>query len=313
MDIAWPLYGHDYAQQEFLDAFESGKLHHAWLVEGPKGIGKARLALRCGAFLLGARGAEGAVMDALEDDPVVRKCLAEGHPDLRIITRQANDKGKLKQDIAVDQVRELSHFFSLKPAMGGWRVGIIDAVDELNANGANALLKTLEEPPPQSVIFLISHKTRAMLPTIKSRARKLSLGQLSEEDVAKAVAGAENEAAANKLARGRPGLGLELATQSSLVASNAAKALLRALPRPSRAATTAVIQSASVDASAYQAFLHEVYDWLTAQSEDVPGFAETWLAVARLAGEATELNMERAQTVAKVLALLAQRPAEVSA
>ena len=232
MSIAWPLYGHDTAEASFLASATTGKLHHGWLIEGPSGIGKATMANRLAAYMLGARGREAAPLDADSSDPVARTCLTGAHPDLRVVHRELNDKGKLRQDISVDQVRELIQFFSLKPAQGGWRVGIIDSLDELNRNGANALLKTLEEPPEHSILFLVNHGTTPILPTIRSRCRVLRVSALGDEDTKRALETATAPAEAASLSKGRPGLGVQLSTPAGLAASHAAKVLLRSLPRP---------------------------------------------------------------------------------
>ena len=129
---ALPLYGHRAVQAEFLSAVESQRLHHAWIIEGPSGIGKARFATRLASILLGAVATPDDPAGATADDPVMQKVLSAGHPDLKHVERQLNDKGNLKQDIAVEQIRELNAFFSLKPAMGGWRIGILDSLDEMN-------------------------------------------------------------------------------------------------------------------------------------------------------------------------------------
>jgi DNA polymerase-3 subunit delta' len=306
MSIAWPLYGHDAAQQHFLDAFASGRLHHAWLIEGAEGIGKATLARRLGAYLLGARGPSGAPLDADEQDPIVQACLAEGHPDLRYIDRELNDRGKIRQDITVAQIRDLSHFFELKAAQGGWRVGIIDSLDELNPNGANAILKTLEEPPANCALFLINHGSQSVLPTVRSRCRILRLNPLSEDDTVKALSNQENAGAAKSLARGRPGLGLRLASPSGQAASNSIRAVLRAMPRASESVVTSAVQTAAVDTTAFEAFKEEVLGWLATAADETPKTSEAWLSVSRLLGEANLLNMERAQTASKVLAIVTQ-------
>jgi DNA polymerase-3 subunit delta' len=302
MNIALPLIGHDAAQAAFLSAQATGKLHHAWLIEGPAGIGKARLAHRLAAFMLGARGPAGEPLNAGEDDPVMQKCVAGGHPDQRIVQIELNDKGKPRQDITVDQVRDLNHFFTLKPALGGWRVGIIDALDELNRNGANALLKTLEEPPPSSIVFLINHGSQPILPTIRSRCRTLRLSALSDNETRQVLesVGAPKEAAG--LARGRPGLGLRLSSQSGMEAASAARTLLRAMPKPTDAVLTAAVQAANVDAVALEAFREEVLGWLADRAETDAPAASAWLETSRLLGEADRLNMEPSQTVSKVIA-----------
>lgn len=302
MGVAWPLFGHESAQASFLASASSGKLHHGWLIEGPSGIGKATLANRLAAYMLGARGSESAPLDAEEEDPVARICLAGGHPDLRVVQRELNDKGKLRQDISVEQIRDLSHFFSLKPAQGGWRVGIIDSLDELNRNGANALLKTLEEPPANSILFLVNHGTTTILPTIRSRCRVLRLSAISETETKRAldVVGAPAEALA--LSKGRPGLGVRLSTPSGLAASHAAKVLLRSLPRPNDGLVTDALQTASADDTAMEAFQEEVLAWLANKAEQEPAAATAWLSISRLAGEARALKMDPAQAAAKLIA-----------
>ena len=302
MSIAWPLYGHDTAEASFLASATTGKLHHGWLIEGPSGIGKATMANRLAAYMLGARGREAAPLDADSSDPVARTCLTGAHPDLRVVHRELNDKGKLRQDISVDQVRELIQFFSLKPAQGGWRVGIIDSLDELNRNGANALLKTLEEPPEHSILFLVNHGTTPILPTIRSRCRVLRVSALGDEDAKRALETATAPAEAASLSKGRPGLGVQLSTPAGLAASHAAKVLLRSLPRPNDGLVTDALQTASADDTAMQAFQEEILTWLAQRAEQEPAAAKAWLEVSRLAGEARALKMDPAQTASKLIA-----------
>ncbi len=304
MTAAWPLFGHDAQEVLFLDAVSQDKLHHAWLFEGPSGIGKSRLAERAGAYLLGARGPGGSGLDAPTDDPVMRSLLAGSHPDFKILRRELNDKGKLAQDISVDQVRDLSGFFSLKPALGGWRVAIVDAVDDLNRNGANALLKTLEEPPHRAILFLINHGLRPVLPTIRSRCRTLRLKALNAGDMERAlkVAGAPFEPA--EQAHGRPGLAIRFATPLAIAARRAARDLIRTLPKPGDAAAAAALRHASADETAMEAFQMEALSWLEHRAASDPQVSATWLATARTIGQAEALNMDTVQTAARLIALL---------
>lgn len=301
MSVALPLLGHGAAEQAFLAAHSSGKLHHAWLIEGPSGIGKSRFAFRLAAFMLGARGPADTPLDAPEDDPVMQKCLAGGHPDSRILEIELNDKGKPRQDITIEQVRSLNQFFTLKPGMGGWRVGIIDALDELNRNASNALLKTLEEPPASSIIFLVNHGLKPILPTIRSRCRALRLHPLPADATAAILKMADAPKEATALARGRPGLGMRLSTPSGLQASSAARALLRSMPRPDDGLLAAAVQAANADPTALEAFSEEVLNWLADRAPETPAAADAWLRISRLLGEAEALNMEASQTAAKVI------------
>jgi DNA polymerase-3 subunit delta' len=302
MSTGWPLFGHADAERRFLDAHARTRLHHAWLVEGPEGIGKSRFALRLAAYLLGARGPKDSPLDASESDPVWRSIAAGSHPDLRILQRGLNDKGKLVQDISVDQIRALTEFFTMKPALGGWRVGIIDAIDETNRNGANALLKTLEEPPPKCVLFLINHGREPILPTIRSRCRVLRLSVLSDEDCQKALESAGALQQAMRIAKGRPGRGIRLASPPALAAAEAARALLRSAPNFSDKLAMAALAAAAVDDASMDAFRAELLEWLADRAETQPSAARIWLTQARLAGDAEQMNMDAAQVAAKLVA-----------
>ena len=310
-DIAWPLLGHDLAEKQFLEAATSGHLHHGWLIEGPSGIGKSILARRMTAYILGAQMLETGRLDSANADPVVQKINASSHPDLKWLSRRPDEKGKVKQDIPVDEIRSLNQFFALKSALGGWRVGIIDSLDELNRNGANALLKTLEEPPKNCLLILVSHGTRAVLPTIKSRCRSLRMNALNSDDTLAALklAKTEDARAAAKLARGRPGLGLSLSTVSGMSASSAVRSYLRALPKPSDSLLAQVIRSAGVDATSFDAFTGEILDWLAEEASVSPNYSETWLSMSRLISEQRALNMDRTQSAAAITSSL-QRAAQ---
>ena len=302
MSTGWPLFGHALAQQRFLDAFAHGRLHHAWLIEGPEGIGKSRLAHCLAAFLLGARGPADKPLDAPETDEARRACAAGSHPDFRLLKRELNDKGKLAQDISVDQIRELTNFFTMKAALGGWRTGIIDAIDETNRHGANALLKTLEEPPPKCVLFLINHGREPILPTIRSRCRVLRLSVLSEADCLSALEAAGAPAQAARIARGRPGRGIRLSSPTALAAAEAARALLHSVPRIPDKLAMAALSAASADERAMEAFRGEISEWLAERAETQPAAAKLWLQQARLAGDAERLNMDAAQVASKLVA-----------
>lgn len=304
MSPALPLFGHEAAEAAFLSAYRSGRLHHAWLIEGPSGIGKARLAERIAAYLLGARGPASAPFDAPAEDAVMRAILASNHPDMNVQRRELNDKGKLAQDITVEQIRQVSHFFSMKPAMGGWRVGIVDAIDEANRSSANALLKTLEEPPAQSILLLVNHRSRPILPTIRSRCRVLQLSVLSDADCQRALEAAGAPRDAGSLARGRPGLGVRLSSASAMNAASAARALIKAMPRPSDKLITSALSAASDGPEAELAFRDEVLDWVAGRAEKEPRAAKAWLSLARLSGEAETLNMDAAQVASKIIAAM---------
>jgi DNA polymerase III subunit delta' len=191
------LYGQAAAEQGFLDAFNSGRLHHGWIVTGPPGIGKATLAYRIARFLLAGeseRDMFGGSLDVDRATSAARLVTNLAHPELLVLRRPYDFKTKkLKSEITVDEVRRLKGFLAMG-AGEGWRVVIVDPVDELNPNAANALLKSLEEPPKRTVFLLISAAPDRLLPTIRSRCRTLACAPLADENLRKAVAQALNAA-----------------------------------------------------------------------------------------------------------------------
>src|ERR1700730_7889460 len=188
------LFGHRDAETALLSAFRSGRIPHAWLIGGAAGIGKATLAYRTARFVLAHRDALAADVQRAEtlwvdpSDPVARHVAAGAHGGLLTLERSLNDKGVMRTVITVDETRETISFFGSTAAVEGWRVCIVDTVDELNPNAANALLKILEDPPQQSLFLLVSHAPARVLPTILSRCRKLPMRPLATEDVIRAAA-----------------------------------------------------------------------------------------------------------------------------
>lgn len=171
------MIGHEDAEKAFLEAWQGGRLHHAWLLAGPQGMGKATFAARAARFLAThGRAGEGQQI-GLNDagDAAAGKLVDAGnHPEIIHLARQVKDKGKdLARNITIDQVRGVIRRLHLSLSLGDWRVIIVDAVDDLETDGANALLKTLEEPPARTLFLLISHSPGRLLPTIRSRCRTL--------------------------------------------------------------------------------------------------------------------------------------------
>ncbi len=196
------LLGQAVSEEAFLDAHRSGRMHHAWLLHGPRGVGKATCAYRLARFLLATpasnTGLFGAppppeTLDIDPDHPVAIRIQARSEPGLRVITRTENDQGRLRAEIVVDDIRRLAEFFQLSAPDGGHRVVIIDAADEMNRSASNALLKTLEEPPAATTLLLVSHQPSRLLPTIRSRCRTLRFAPLGAEDMQAALTQAEVE------------------------------------------------------------------------------------------------------------------------
>ncbi|MEM9974655.1 MAG: DNA polymerase III subunit delta' [Pseudomonadota bacterium] len=192
------LFGQGAAEAAFLAAHVGGRLHHAWLITGPRGVGKATLAWRIARFLLAEAPAEAGLFGAPPaastlnipaDHPIARRVSAGSEPRLYLLRRTWDAKAKrFKAQIGVDEVRGLKSFFGLSAADGGRRVVILDAADEMTVSAANALLKVLEEPPEGAVLLLVSHQPARLLPTIRSRCRELRCAPLGPEDMAWALA-----------------------------------------------------------------------------------------------------------------------------
>src|SRR5476651_414688 len=174
------LLGHEAAERTLLDAMHFGRMHHAWLITGPEGIGKATLAFRFARRLLaGLGGGDSLALDPFH--PVFRRIVAGGHADMLTIERAYDEKTKrLKRDIAVQDVRAINAFMALTPAEGGWRVAVVDGAEDLNQASANALLKILEEPPSRAVLILVCSAPGRLPPTVRSRCRHLRLSPLTD-------------------------------------------------------------------------------------------------------------------------------------
>jgi DNA polymerase-3 subunit delta' len=254
------LFGQGAAEAAFLEAFSTGRLHHGWLMTGPRGTGKATLAYRIARFLLsqplsqeaGLFGAPEPVtsLDTDLEHPVYRRMAAGAEPGLFVLKRggagstdsdiQKNfEAGKYAAEIRVGEVRKLSQFFSMSATDGGRRVVIVDAADEMNVQAANAILKRLEEPPARTTLLLVCHQPTRLLPTIRSRCRELRLSNLSEADMAAALSQALpdesfDQAALAALTSGSVGEAIRLTNQSGLAIYAELVALLGSLPNLDR-------------------------------------------------------------------------------
>lgn len=255
------LFGQDEAERAFLTAFNAGRLHHGWLLTGPRGVGKSTLAWRIARFLLATPEAQDDGLfgappppETLEVDPehpVAHRLLAGSDPGLARITRSVNEKtGRMRDEIVAEDVRALNRFFGLSAADGGRRVVIVDCADEMNVIAANALLKMLEEPPARTTLLLISHRPSGLLPTIRSRCRTLRLSPLGPEDMRAALeqAGAElpdNAEHLAALAAGSVGAALRLTALGGLRIYSELMAVLNSLPRLDRPRALALAEAAA--------------------------------------------------------------------
>lgn len=255
------LFGHPAAEAEFLQAFVSGRVHHGWLITGPKGVGKATLAWRLARFLLtqpeddgGLFGAPPAPtsLDSDPDHPVARRMAQLAEPRLFLLRRGPNDKETaLSADIRVDEVRKMKSFFALSAADGGRRAAIIDAADDLNTGAANALLKLLEEPPANVTFLVIAHQPHRLLPTIRSRCRELRLSHLPHDQLSLALDQAggaidpEDAQALAELAGGSVGEAFRLSNLDGLKTYAGLIQLFSTMPRMDRPRALALAETAA--------------------------------------------------------------------
>ena len=324
-DTAWhprratELYGHKPAEARLLQAHQSGKLHHAWLLSGPKGIGKATLAYRFAKFLLQVPTAHGArahsTLHIAPEGHAFRQVAAAAHPDLLIIERAVDPRAKrLKTEIAVDDARDAQGFFARTSGAGGWRIAIVDAADDLNSESANALLKVIEEPPKQSIFLIVCNQPGRLLRTIRSRCLHLPMDPLSSDDTWKglrhlpdgaveAEEGAVREAA--ELSRGSPGKALDLIGSRGAAAFG--EFLKRSKLSPATAVEIASAFSGRETAEDYFIFCELLVGW-TAEQARAAGLRGHGEALARAHDDinaslrqADALNLERRQTVTDAL------------
>jgi DNA polymerase-3 subunit delta' len=325
---AFDLFGHAGAEQTLLEAYRGGRIAHAWLIGGERGVGKATLAYRMARFVLAhPDSAAPAVQKAKSlavaaDHPVARRVAGQAHSDLLVLVRVINEKtGKLFTEIRVDDVRRTVSFFGSTAGEGGWRIAIVDPVEELNAAGENALLKVLEEPPPRSLLFLISNAPGRVLPTIRSRCRMLMLRPLATGDVAHAVAAAmgqksitEEIQAAAVAAEGSVGRALTLLEGDALELRRQVIDQLDRLPAlDPRALHVLGDEIAGTQAETLAAFMDAINAWLgtrlSSGAQDtarLARIAEVWASVNRTARETETYNLDRKPLVFSVFGQLAE-------
>jgi DNA polymerase-3 subunit delta' len=341
------LIGHDGAEKEYVGAWAGGRLAHAWLICGPRGIGKATLAYRMARFALRQKDTAAAPdlfggppappsLQMSAEDPLFRRIAALGHGDFRAIERGWADAKQTKRrtTIAVDEIREIGPFLAMTPSEGGWRTVVIDAADEMNTNAANAVLKVLEEPPRRALLFLVAHNPERLLPTIRSRCRRLELKPLTEAQVKtlltryKPSLPTEDAAVLSVLADGSIGRALELADEGGVELFRDLMALLGDLPRLNITRLHALADKAA-KGEAFRTVTGLLTWWLArvialgargalADSPEVtpgerslagrllaaappPAWAETWSALGHLAVRTDAINLDRKRSLMTML------------
>jgi DNA polymerase-3 subunit delta' len=319
------IVGHAAPEAAFLGALRGGSLHHAWLFAGPEGVGKARFAHAVAARML-AEASGGSPLPAgleIPDDHPTRRLIEAGaHPDLRVLGRlvKVGDTGQetIARSISIDQVRSLQPMFATTPALGARRVVVIDAIDDLERGGANALLKNLEEPPAGTIFLLVSHAPGRLLPTIRSRCRLLRFGGLSDGEMHRVLSAALPETdeqdlrGAIEAGGGAPGRALRFAGLDVASLDGAIERMIRS-GDPGNAERSRLAQSLSAKAAQprYEAFLDRAPAALAAAARTRSG-ADLALALdahrdaRELAGTAIGLSLDPQATVFEMAGILAR-------
>ena len=314
------IVGQNRAVELFASAWASRKLHHAWLLAGPRGVGKATFARAAARRVLAEAAGPPFDLPGVEtpdEHPMVRLVEASSHPDMRWLERVLNDKGNLNRNIKVEQIRELGEFMSMTAALSPWRVAVIDTVDELESSGANALLKMLEEPPPNTLFFLVSHAPGRLLPTIRSRCRRLDFTNL-DDDAMTSILEAEAPALTRPqrqriiaMSNGSAGRALAFAELDLAKLEDAALAILRdGDPTNARRSDLALELGRKGAADRYAAFLELAPSLIAREARTMRGASleralDAYAKARELAVVAPRVSLDPAATVFQIGGILA--------
>lgn len=321
------MLGHDAAEATLAAALGHGRLHHAWLFTGPPGIGKATLAYRFARRLL-AGGEEG--LEVAPEHPVARRIAAGTHADLMTVEREWDDKKKrLRTEIVVERARQVPDFLHLTPAEGGWRVVVIDGAETLNTESANAVLKVLEEPPPRAALILTCAAPGRLLPTIRSRCRRLKLAPLAQAQVEDVLArylpdmSGEERARLASMSEGSPGQALALAGGGGVAIADLVSRVLDDLPGLDAGRAHEVADVAARDEAVFATFMDLLTRTLSAAVRDagrgradpdqtrllaarpLAAWVDVWQGLCELRDACEGLYLDRRQTIVTGLGLLA--------
>lgn len=316
------IIGQEHAVEQFASAWASRKLHHAWLLAGPRGVGKAsfahmaarRVLVEAAEPLLGLPG-----LETDDNHRIVKLIEASSHPDMRRLSRLVNEKtGNLARNISVDQVRELGEFLSLTSALSPWRVAVIDTVDELETSGANALLKILEEPPANTLFFLVSHAPGRLLPTIRSRCRRLDFQSLDDDAMTSILEAHAPDLAATERQRiiamslGSAARAFAFAELGLAKLEDAALAILRhGDPTNARRSDLAAELGKKGGAERYSAFLDFAPSLIAREARKLEGSSreralDAYAKARELVAIAPRLSLDPAATVFQIGGILAE-------
>lgn len=313
-----PMFGHDAAVAAFRQDLDGGRLHHAWLISGSEGIGKALFAGKAALHVLASgEGGQGPGLDVPDEHPIAKLVEARSHPDLMHLQRLPRESGELARSITVDQVRGLQRLFSTTTSLSPWRVVIVDAADDLERGAANALLKNLEEPPPHSLFLLVSHASERLLPTIRSRCRQIRLSLLEDDVMTSALQAALPDAEAAEVeelrAVGKGSPGRAIAFRGLDIGS--LDAAMQRLTREGDAANairSQLAQSLALKSAQprYEAFLARAPSLIAAIAKERSGAAlaeslRLWERATALAASATHLSLDPQSVVFELAGMLA--------
>lgn len=329
------LVGHAAAEAALAEAVRAGRLHHAWLITGPPGIGKATLAFRFARWLLA--GAAGEDLYVPPDHPVFRRVAAASHADLRTIEREWDEKRKrMRGEIVVDTARELTEFLHLTPAEGGWRVVVVDGAEDMNASAANAVLKMLEEPPRRAVLLVVSSAPGRLLPTVRSRCRRLRLNPLDAAEVAGLLARHHPDIDPERcqrlaaMAEGSPGRALVFAGVDGVALAELVAGALAALPALDVGRAHAIVDQVGRDEAAFGIFMGLLRDTVAAAVRDaargradpdqtrllgarpLAAWVDVWQGLCDLQDDTEAFHLDRRQAIVNGLGLLAGGPPRVA-
>ena len=320
-----PLIGNEAARSALLAAMGSGALHHAWLIAGPEGVGKGRFARAAALRMLAEAGDPGALRAGIEISPDSRTAhlvAAGSHPDYRELVRLPKDADKpdenLARSITITQVRTLQPLFATKPSLSSRRVVVIDAIDDLERAGANALLKNLEEPPAGTIFLLVSHSPGRLLPTIRSRCRLLRFEKLGDAEVASVLRAELPAATASEVdalvraGEGSPGRALGFAGLD-LTALEADMAAIARDGDPTNVvrARLAKLLGTKAAQARYEAFLDRAPSFIAEWARQAEGdalrvAADTYQDARDLAGAAVGLSLDAGATVFEMGGMIAR-------
>jgi DNA polymerase-3 subunit delta' len=314
------IIGQDRAVEQFANAWRTRRLHHAWLLAGPKGVGKASFAKAAAARVLADAAGPMVEADVLEtppDHPIAKLLAAGSHPDFRLLERLERPTGGLARNISVDQVRSLGGFLSVTPSLSSWRAIVIDAADDLEASAANALLKMLEEPPANTLFFVVSHAPGRLLPTVRSRCRRLDFERLGEDAMTSLLSRSlSSETSANlerivTFAEGSIGRALDIAALDLAPLEKEAQAIIReGDPDNARRSKLAGALGSKASADRYAAFIELVPGLLAREAVDLTGEArgralDAYARARETVALAPRLSLDPAATVFQLGGILA--------